>query len=228
MSENFRGEDFFDSHCTYLRRWRLFFRCWSLGGWHWPTRWIHRLNQTWILGDHLPQFITHRLTVHLRTDPTLFQIMRRIPALEVTGRLLHDVRGKADGSTVRLAVVCHLVMNTSGQLCYCWPRKYSLFQLKKHSQSVNLRQGATLNFVERNISRQITSVRLPNLVKISLKHNQAIATETLSLWRFWPWTLTLTFQKLIVTFGTDEDHPWQISWKSDVYFLRKHFRRAPC
>jgi len=51
-----------------------------------------------------------------------------------------------------------------------------------------------------------------------------------SLWRVgrsrnkWPWTLTLTSQKLTVTFVTAAEHLWQISWKLDFYVLCNHNR----
>jgi len=42
----------------------------------------------------------------------------------------------------------------------------------------------------------------------------------------WPWTITLTSQRLILTFSTDTEHPYQISWKSDLYVLIEKSQRT--
>ena len=43
-------------------------------------------------------------------------------------------------------------------------------------------------------------------------HSRAITSGRFSVRWFWPWTLTLTSQKLRVIFGGDAEHPHQMPW----------------
>jgi len=55
---------------------------------------------------------------------------------------------------------------------------------------------------------------------IYLKPRPSYYDWRFSVRRFWP--RTLMSRKSIATFGTDTQHLYQVSWKSDLYFSRKH------
>ena len=70
---------------------------------------------------------------------------------------------------------------------------------RKRLQTANLRQAAIVHFVDTRISFKISSISpvsvgLPNLV--TLNHGRDITMWRFSLRQFWPWTVTLTSEKL--------------------------------
>ena len=70
---------------------------------------------------------------------------------------------------------------------------------RKNLKSANLHQIAILNFVRSHISW------LNYFCQIAEFCEHIVQAITTSAWQFWPWTLTLTCQKLPVTFDTDAE-----------------------
>jgi len=89
-----------------------------------------------------------------------------------------------------------------------------ILKLKLEStHSTNLHQAKTcqkLYFILKLLNCQIAKFGEDK----DLNHGQAITTGRFILQQFWPWPLTLTSEKLIVWFGRDAQHLWQISWNS--------------
>jgi len=120
---------------------------------------------------------------------------------------------------------------------------------RKLSNSANLRQAVTLNFDKSHISCQNyfgspVYVRLPHLMKTSYAQytpptptscvasavciglyntaDRAVTIWSFSVRQLWPWTVTLTSQKLTVKSCTYSEHLRQISLKIALYFSRNY------
>jgi len=83
-----------------------------------------------------------------------------------------------------------------------WQKNDNAYCLAPHT-SPNLHQAAILHFIDRHILSRGHFSGIAKFDEDILNHNRALASGRFSVLQFWPWTLTLTSQKLVVTFGTD-------------------------
>jgi len=97
--------------------------------------------------------------------------------------------------------------------------------MNKHSESVNLRQDAVVNSVERHISYQNYFCRMAKFGKDVLSHSWVITSGGFSAQQFdlelWPWPIKsyqcYSVQLLNIVFS---------SWKLDSYFPRNQSQRT--
>ena len=101
---------------------------------------------------------------------------------------------------------------------------YNIYTRKKALRQCKPLPGRHLEFcrMAQFVSKVAYLCRIAKFGEDILNHSRTIASGKFSARRFWPWTLTLTSQQLIMTFSTGAGYPWQISWKSDFNFSRNH------
>ena len=90
---------------------------------------------------------------------------------------------------------------------------FGFYRKLENTQRVQISAGPPSGILSKDMPKLL--VRLPNLVKIIISETTAAyckckPSARFSVWRFAPWILTLTSQKLIVTF-------WRRCWLLNTY-----------
>ena len=118
------------------------------------------------------------------------------------------------------------MLQTDGQTtCHGNTALYVASRGKKQPESANLHQVINLPswiLFEVMFHAEITICRTAKFGEDILNNGRATTSGRFPIQRFWPWTLTLTSQKLTVTLSANAEYPCHISWKLDFYFLRNH------